>query len=338
MAAADAVLDTRLVGQVACAALEHAGRLTLDLVQHLVRTLIIPLEGCLGADHADLVVVACAAVDRACPAVYLSACLYVFAALEVHDNEGVVLQFAALNEGTLGAHQVVDLHVRDHRLDDEQRMRADITECEGRACLGRVKAPLCGRNLVLDLEVVAAERETHVDNADLTEIAVFDHLACLLDELMTGVAVGHADNAVFLLGQLYQLVCLFGSEAQRLLADNVQTGFESSLADLVVHTVRRCDGNGLHAIRALGLLCEHGLVIRIAAVRVNVQLLAEVLAALRIDVERTGNQFEVEVAQCRRAMDVANLAAAAAADHAPANGIFYSFFTVIHKESSLKTT
>ena len=338
MAAADAVLDTRLIGQVACAALEHAGRLALDLVQHLVRTLIIPLEGCFGADHADLVVVACAAVNRACPAVYLSACLYVFAALEVHDNEGVILQFAALNEGTLGAHQVVDLHVRDHRLDDEQRMRADITECEGRACLGRVKAPLCGRNLVLDLEVVAAERETHVDNADLTEIAVFDHLARLLNELMTGVAVGHADNAVLVFCQLYQLVRLLGGEAQRLLADNMQTSFESSLADLVVHTVRRCDGNRLHAVRALGLLCEHGLVIWIAAVRVNVQLLAEVLAALGIDVERTGNQFEVEVAQCSRAMDVADLAAAAAADHAPANGIFYSFFTVIHKESSLKTT
>ena len=217
-------------------------------------------------------------------------------------------------------------------------MRADVAECERRTGLGRVKAPLCGRNLILDLEVVAAECKTHVDNADLTEIAVFDHLACLLDELMTGVAVGHADNAVFLLGQLYQLVRLLGGEAQRLLADNVQTGFESSLADLVVHTVRRCDGNRLHAVRALGLLGEHGLVIRIAAVRINMQLLAEVLAALRINVERTGNQFKIEVAQCSRAMNVADLAAAAAADHAPANGIFYSFFTVIHKESSLKFT
>ena len=215
-------------------------------------------------------------------------------------------------------------------------MRADITECERRTCLGRVKAPLCGRHLVLDLEVVAAERETHIDNADFTEIAVFDHLARLLDQLMAGIAVGHADNAVLFFCQLDQLVCLFRGEAQRLLADNVQTGFESSLADLVVHAVRRCDGNGLHAVRAFGLLGEHGLVVRIAAVRVNVQLLAEVLAALGIDVERTGNQFEVEVAQCSRAMDVADLAAAAAAYHAPANGIVYSFFTVIHKEILLK--
>ena len=43
------------------------------------------------------------------------------------------------------------------------------------------------------------------------------------------------------------------------------------------------------------------------------QLLAEVLAALRINVERTGNQFKIEVAQCSRAMNVADLAAAAAA-------------------------
>ena len=60
------------------------------------------------------------------------------------------------------------------------------------------------------------------------------------------------------------------------------------------------------------------------------ELLAEVLAALGIDVERAGNEGKVEVAQCRRAVDVADLAAAAAADHAPADGIFYSLFTVIH--------
>ena len=75
-------------------------------------------------------------------------------------------------------------------------MRADVAECERRTGLGRIKAPLCGRNLVLNLEVVAAERETHVDNADFTEIAVFNHLARLLDQLVTGVAVSHADNAV----------------------------------------------------------------------------------------------------------------------------------------------
>ena len=335
MAAADAVLDTRLVGQVACAALEHAGRLALDLVQHLVRTLVVPLERCLGADYADLVIVACAAVDRACPAVDLRTRLHVLAALEVHDDEGVVLELAALDERALGAHQIVDLHVRDHRLDDEQRVRADVAEREGRACLGRVKAPLCGRNLVLDLEVVAAEREAHVDDADLAEIAIFDHLARLLDELMAGVAVGHADNAVLFLRQLDQLVRLLRGEAQRLFADNVQTGLERRLADLVVHAVRGRDGDCLYTVRALGLLGEHGLIIGIAAVRVNVQLLTEVLAALRINVERAGNQFKVEVAQCSRTMDVADLAATAAADHAPANGVFYSFFTVIHKESSL---
>lgn len=47
------------------------------------------------------------------------------------------------------------------------------------------------------------------------------------------------------------------------------------------------------------LLGEHGLVVWIAALRVNVQLLAEVPAALRVDIERTGNQIKVEVAQCR---------------------------------------
>ena len=65
------------------------------------------------------------------------------------------------------------------------------------------------------------------------------------------------------------------------------------------------------------------------------QLLAEVLAARRVDVECTGDQLEIEVAQRCRAMDIADLAAAAAADHAPADGIFYTLFTVIHQKSSL---
>lgn len=60
----------------------------------------------------------------------------------------------------------------------------------------------------------------------------------------------------------------------------------------------------------------------------------EVLAALRVDVERTRNQFKVCIAQCCGAMDITDLASSAAANHCPANRLIYNFFTVNHDKFS----
>ena len=162
-----------------------------------------------------------------------------------------------------------------------------------------------------------------------------DHLARLLDELMAGIAVRHTDDEALAVSQVDELLCLLRREAKRLLADSMESSFENSLADFVVEAVRDGDRHGLDLIiTALCLLGEHRLVVRIAAVRIDAELDAEVLAALRVDVEGTGDEFKGAVAQRCTAMDVANLAAAATADHSPANRMIEYFFTVNHDKLS----
>lgn len=74
-----------------------------------------------------------------------------------------------------------------------------------------------------------------------------------------------------------------------------------------MEAVRDSDRHGLDlVITALCFLGEHRLVVRIAAVRIDAELDAEVLAALRVDIEGTGDEFKRAVAQRCAAMDVAN--------------------------------
>ena len=99
----------------------------------------------------------------------------------------------------------------------------------------------------------------------------------------------------------------------------MQTGFESGFAHFIVETVRRSDRDGFDSVRTLSFFREHFLVIRVAAVRINAEADTEIFTAFRVDIKCTGNELERTVTQCRRAMNVADLAAAAAADHAPTN-------------------
>lgn len=152
---------------------------------------------------------------------------------------------------------------------------------------------------------------------------------------MTGVTVRHTDDEALAVSQVDELLCLLRREAERLLADSVEASFENGLADFVVEAVRDSDRHGLDLIiAALCFLGEHRLVVRIAAVRIDAELDAEVLAALRVDVEGTGDELKGAVTQRCTAMDVANLAAAAAADHSPANRMIEYFFTVNHDKLS----
>ena len=256
--------------------------------------------------------------------------------VQTHQGECVVLQLTAFYESVLGAQNLINLHIRNHCLDDVQAMGANVCHSEGRACLLRVKTPLSSSIGLFNLVVVAAKCEGHVDHADVAQIAVLNHLASLLNHLMAGVAVGDADNQILLLCQSNQLLAFLGAEAQRLLAYNMDAGFQSRLAHFIVYAVRGSDGNSLNAVLALCFLLEHGLVVRIAAIRINAQLSGKCHAALRIDVECACYQLEVVVAQCCGAMDVADLAALAAADHSPANRMIQNLRTVNHSHFLLK--
>ena len=111
----------------------------------------------------------------------------------------------------------------------------------------------------------------------------------------------------------------------------MQTGLESSLADFVVHAVRRCDGHRLYTVRTLGLLSEHGLVIRIEAFLIHVQVLAEVYAAGEVQVERCSLKYERGVvSHSAQTMLVTNAGSTAAAYDTPAERTSNFLFTDKH--------
>ena len=111
----------------------------------------------------------------------------------------------------------------------------------------------------------------------------------------------------------------------------MQAGFQSGLADLKVLEVRGCDVNSLDAVLALCFLSKHGLVIRVEALLIHVQVLAEVYAAGEVQVERCSLEYERGVvAHCAQTMLVANTGSAAAAYDTPTERTINFLFTDKH--------
>jgi len=164
----------------------------------------------------------------------------------------------------------------------------------------------------------------------MSQLTGGDHLARLFDHLVACVAVGHAHNFVFRYCQSTQFLGFRSREAQGFFAHHMQSGFERSFADSEVGAVRGGNGYGTDAIRTLCLRSEHRLVIGIAAIGVHADGSAKVSAALGVDIKSTRHQFEYSIAQCGRAVDVADLALATAPHHGPGDRDGNEVFSVDH--------
>jgi hypothetical protein len=199
----------------------------------------------------------------------------------------------ALDQTALpGTHQPLDLQMRQDHFRDIERVRTDIAEHIARACEPRIDTPTRGRVLLLDRRTVETMGELQVDDPDLAKVAVLHHRPCLLDHLMTGIAVGNADDLTARLRQRLQLLGLRDGEAERLFADDMQAVFERCRADCEMGVVRRGDRHRLNAIRPFSLCSEHRHVVRIAASLIKAQIDTESAPTLRIDIEGTGHEFE----------------------------------------------
>ena len=214
-------------------------------------------------------------------------------------------------------------------------MGRQVAEYEGRAGLCRVYTPLLTLGLLVAGRVAGkAVCVAEIYHGYLADVAVLDHGAHLAEQVEAGEAVGYADDLSHLLGQSLDLLALFYLEEQRLLADNVQASLQSGLADLKMLEVRGCDVDSLDAVLAFCLLCEHGLVIRIQALLVHVQVLAEVYAAGKIEVECCCLELKGGVvAHCAQTMLVAYAGGTASAYDAPAERTSDFLFTDEHNFS-----
>ena len=190
-----------------------------------------------------------------------------------------------------------------------------------------------GRALVV--AGVEAMGVLQVDHADVAEHPLLHHRRHLVDQRMAGEAVGDADDQALRLGERGDLLALGHGEEERLLADHVDAGLEQGLGDLVVREVRRRDGDDLDAVVALRLLGDQRLVVRIEPLLGDAEVAAEVAAPLGVDVEGAADHpVGGVVAQRAGAVLVADLAGAAAADHAPAQRAVDELLSVVHLRQS----
>ena len=105
-------------------------RLALYLVVQLIRVHIVPLEGSLGADDADVLAAHVACVNCGCP--HTANC----AVLVTHQDVSIVLQrCAGLNEALAVAQQLLQLQLRADQLGHVEGVSGQVAEYEGRAGL-----------------------------------------------------------------------------------------------------------------------------------------------------------------------------------------------------------
>ena len=152
---------------------------------------------------------------------------------------GVIFQRrAAFDEALSGAHQPGDLQLRGHGFDQKQRMGG------GRPAhsWGRRSGidPPAGTGVFLFHRLgVKTVGKLHINDTDITQQPVGDHLPGLQDQLVAGIAVGHPDDLAPPLAERHQLVSFLAAEAQRLFAHHVQPGLQRGPADGIVGVIWR---------------------------------------------------------------------------------------------------
>ena len=245
--------------------------------------LIPPFDTRFFADDAYFLRVHGAAVHRAGPH-RANRAVVIF-----HQDKGVIFQRRARgNKALAGAHQPFDIELWRHGFGDKQRMGGQISQHIAGPGELRRHAPAGGFCLQLDGLVMKAVGELHIDDADLAEQSIGNHLPRLLDHLIAGIAVGDADDFVLFFTQVHQFARLFGGKTEGLFTDDVEARFQRRFGDGEMGIIRGGDRDDLDPVRALRLFTKQGLVVGVAALRRDAQLLTERAPALGIDVKRAG--------------------------------------------------
>lgn len=153
---------------------------------------------------------------------------------------GVIFQRrAAFDEALSGAHQPGDLQLRGHGFDQKQRMGGCVAQHIAGADEAGIDPP-AGTGIFLFHRLgVKTVGKLHINDTDIAQQPVGDHLPGLQDQLVAGIAVGHPDNLAPPLAERHQLVSFLAAEAQRLFAHHVQPGLQRGPADGIVGVIWR---------------------------------------------------------------------------------------------------
>jgi hypothetical protein len=164
---------------------------------------------------------------------------------------------------------------------------------------------------------MVAMGEFGLDQADLAEVTTGDHRLHVPHQRIAGVAVIDGADPAGGAGGADDVLALFDRHGHRLFTENMKARFEKGLGDLVMGGVGGGDGDQVDAVFARFLAVQHLAPVAIGAVRFKAQPLAIVTAGLGAVIERAGCEFEFAVKARAEPVGRADLAAFAAADHAP---------------------
>ena len=164
------------------------------------------------------------------------------------------------------------------------------------------------RQPVLDID--------RVDDTDRTEFARRHHRAGLPDHRVAGVIVGEHEELPRAGRDGREIARLRERRRQRLVADDVEAGFEERLRDRKMQVVGRDDRHRFDAVRPLLFSRRHRDVIVVAARRVEADVGRRGMRLLRRRGERAGDQFEAIVDPAGDPVDATDEGALPATDHA----------------------
>ena len=198
----------------------------------------------------------------------------------------VILQRCAAFDKTLaGAHQASDIKLRRHGLRQEQRVGGQIAQHVAGTNKFRVHPPAGAGVILLYRLVMETVGELHIDDADLAQQPLFNHLPSLQNQLMPGVAVGDADDFALFFAQGHQRIGLFAGKTERFFTNHMQSGLKRRATNGVVGVIRRGDRNRFNAVFPRRFFAKQGFVVGVTASDVHAQLLAKLAPALCINIK-----------------------------------------------------
>ena len=198
-----------------------------------------------------------------------------------------------------------------------ERMDPAIGKLPRHACHRRIIAPTHPRVVGIRRIAMVPVGEIRHHQPHFPDIAPRNHVPHLADHRIGAVAIVHRTNPARRPGDAHDLLALFDRHRHRLLAKHVEPGFQKGLGDIEMRRVRCRHGHQIDAILAPPLARQHLLPIGISPVRRDPQFLGIGPTPLGIGIQSARCQHEVPIRPRAHQMRRSDLAALAAADHAP---------------------
>ena len=273
-------------GGVGAVARERHGRFAVAAEVKIVGIFLRPIEAAFFAVNAEAEIVFVADGDLAGPQHALHA--LVVAQQHLH----VVVEAAAGNDDADVGGDLLGVKLADEA-GDVVGVRADVAERAGGAALRGVGAPrglfLAG---VFERRGEPVLRVFDLHEAELAEFAGGDHFASLANDGIAGVVMREAENFAGFFDELRESFGVFDGGGERLVADDVEAGFEEGFRGAEVEMIRRDDGDDVDAIGAPGFGGSHFGEAAVGAVGRDVEIAGGGAAAFGIGGESGGDEVD----------------------------------------------